>query len=338
LIPGEQLVGTVRPARRSFDGCDWEVLLKTRKLGSFGPEISLVGYGSWEAGGKAWGDNPPDDEVVGAMRSAIDAGVNWIDTAEVYGGGRSEELVGEAVKGNDETLVFTKVAPKPAGSGFHRAGVRSAAEASLGRLEREPIDLLQLHWQDRSIPVEETWEAMASLVEDGLVRWIGLSNFGRELIERCERIRHVDSVQPQFSMLMRSARDELFPFCESNGTGIICYGPLAYGLLTGRFTKDTKFGKNDWRGGGHGVGYYKNLFAPGKFEDNIDKVEELRPVAKGIRVSLPQLALAWAFHQPGVTGVIAGSRSADHVRDNAGAGDVTLAQKDIDEIESVLRR
>jgi aryl-alcohol dehydrogenase-like predicted oxidoreductase len=312
--------------------------VRTRKLGSGGPDISVVGYGSWEAGGMAWGDNPPDDEVLRAMRVAIDAGVNWIDTAEVYGGGRSEELVGEAVTGHDEVLVFTKVAPKPAGSGLHRAGVRSAAEASLGRLGRERIDLLQIHWQDRKIPIEETWEAMASLVEDGLVRWIGVSNFGRKLIERCERIRHVDSLQPQFSMLMRRGRDDLFPFCESNGTGVICYGPLGYGLLTGRFTKDTKFGKNDWRGGGHGVGYYEDLFATGKFEVNVDVVEELRPTAKQIGVSLPQLALAWAFHQDGVTGAIAGSRSADHVRDNAAAGDVTLEEKDLDEIESILAR
>jgi aryl-alcohol dehydrogenase-like predicted oxidoreductase len=216
--------------------------------------------------------------------------------------------------------------------------VRSAAEASLGRLGRERIDLLQLHWQDRKIPIEETWEAMASLVEDGLVRWIGVSNFGRKLIERCERIRHVDSLQPQFSMLMRKGRDDLIPFCDTNGTGVICYGPLAYGLLTGRFTKDTKFGKNDWRGGGHGVGYYKDLFAPGKFEDHIDVVEKLRPTAKQIGVSLPQLALAWALHQDGITGAIAGSRSADHVRDNAAAGDVTLEEKDLDEIESILAR
>ena len=312
--------------------------MRTRKLGSSGSEISVVGYGSWEAGGMAWGDNPPDAEVVAAMHAAIDAGMTWIDTAEVYGGGRSEELVGEALEGHDDVLVFTKVAPKPAGSGFHRAGVRSAAEASLRRLGRDQIDLLQLHWQDRRVPIEETWEAMASLVEDGLVRWIGLSNFGRELIERCETIRHVDSLQPHFSMLMHQGGDDLFTFCESNGTGVICYGPLAFGLLTGRFTKETKFAKNDWRGGGHGIGYYKDLFAPGKFEDNINTVEELRPIAERIGVSLPQLALAWALHQTGVTGVIAGSRSADHVRDNAGAADVTLDQKDLDDIESILQR
>jgi aryl-alcohol dehydrogenase-like predicted oxidoreductase len=313
-------------------------LVRTRRLGSSGPEISVVGYGSWEAGGMAWGDNPPDAEVVGAMRAAVDAGMTWIDTAEVYGGGLSEELVGEAIEGYDDVLVFTKVAPKPAGSGFHTKGVRAGAEAGLRRLRRDRIDLLQLHWQDSKVPIEETWEAMATLVEDGLVACIGVSNFGRKLIERCEAIRHVDSLQPHFSMLMRKGADELFPFCESNGTGVICYGPLAFGLLTGRFTKDTKFGSNDWRGGGHGIGYYKDLFAPGKFEDNIDRVEELRPIATRIGVSLPQLALAWVLRQPVVTGVIAGSRSADHVRDNAGAAGVTLDQSDLDDIESILQR
>jgi aryl-alcohol dehydrogenase-like predicted oxidoreductase len=285
----------------------------------------------------AWGDNPPDRVVLEAMHAAIDAGVSWFDTAEVYGGGRSEELVGKAIAGNDRVLVFTKVAPKPAGSGLDRKGVRSGAEGSLRRLGRERIDLLQLHWPGR-VPIEETWEAIAALVDDGLVRWLGVSNHGTDLIERCERIRHVDSVQPHFSMLRRKGRDDLFPFCESNGTGIICYGPLAYGLLTGRFTKETTFGKDDWRGGGHGVGYYEQLFAPGKFEGNIDKVDELRPLAERIGVSLAQLALSWALHQTGVSGVIAGSRSAAHVRDNAGAGDITLEQKDLDEIDSVLAR
>jgi aryl-alcohol dehydrogenase-like predicted oxidoreductase len=216
--------------------------------------------------------------------------------------------------------------------------VRKGAEASLRRLGRDRIDLLQLHWQDSKVPIEETWEAMATLVEDGLVHCIGVSNFGRKLIERCEAIRRVDSLQPHFSMLMRKGANELFPFCESNGTGVICYGPLAFGLLTGRFTKDTKFGSNDWRGGGHGIGYYNALFAPGKFEDNIDRVEELRPIATRIGVSLPQLALAWVLRQPGVTGVIAGSRSADHVRDNAGAAGVSLDQSDLDDIESILQR
>jgi aryl-alcohol dehydrogenase-like predicted oxidoreductase len=135
--------------------------MRMRKLGSSGPEISVVGYGAWEAGGMAWGSNPPDEETLAAMDAAFDAGITWVDTAEVYGGGRSEELVARAVAGRD-VLVFTKVAPRPAGSGFDADGVRAGAEASLRRLGRDVIDVLQLHWPDREIAVEETWEAMAA--------------------------------------------------------------------------------------------------------------------------------------------------------------------------------
>jgi aryl-alcohol dehydrogenase-like predicted oxidoreductase len=305
-------------------------------LGREGPSISVVGYGAWEAGGMAWGPNPPVEQTIAAMRAAIEAGVNWMDTAEVYGGGRSEELVGRALEGTHDVMVFTKVAPAPAGSGFDAAGVRKAAEGSLERLARGTIDLLQLHWPDDSTPVEETWEAMASLVEEGIVSHIGVSNFGRKLIERCERVRHVDSLQPPFSMLRREGRGDLFEFCAHNGTGIICYGPLAYGLLTGAFTTETTFSDDDWRGGGHGMRAYDILFAPGKFEQSLAVVEELKPVAARIGVSLAQLALAWALHQQGVTGVIAGSRSPEHVQDNAGAGSVELSQNDLDEIERII--
>ena len=310
--------------------------MRRERLGREGPSISVVGYGAWEAGGMAWGPNPPDDQTISSMKVAIESGINWIDTAEVYGGGRSEELVGRALEGTHDVMVFTKVAPRPAGSGFDSSGVRAAAEKSLGRLGREVIDLLQLHWPDRATPVEETWEAMSSLVEDGLVRHIGVSNFERELIERCERIRHVDSLQPPFSMLRREGRNDLFEFCAANGTGIICYGPLGYGLLTGAFSRETKFSEDDWRGGGHGIGAYETLFAPGKFEHSLDFVDALRPIAGRIGISLAQLALAWALHQKGVTGVIAGSRSAEHMRDNAGGGSVELSQDDLEEIEKVL--
>jgi aryl-alcohol dehydrogenase-like predicted oxidoreductase len=309
--------------------------MRTQRLGSMGPEISVIGFGAWEAGGMAWGPNPPDRQTIDAIGSALDAGVTWIDTAEVYGGGRSEELVGAALDGRD-ALVFTKVAPKPAGSGFHAAGVRAAANKSLERLGRESLDLLQLHWPDRSTPVEETWEAMAGLVEDGLVKHIGVSNFNRAQIERCEAIRHVDSLQPHFSMLHRDGRDDLFPFCLDNGTGILCYGPLGYGLLTGAVTRGTEFGDDDWRGGGHGMGAYAELFAPGVIEKNLAIVDQLRPIADRLDVRLSQLALAWVCHQAGVTGAIAGSRSPEHTRENTGAGDIALERKDLDEIEGVL--
>jgi aryl-alcohol dehydrogenase-like predicted oxidoreductase len=298
----------------------------------------VIGFGTWAAGGKAWGPNPPDEQTVRAMEVALDAGVTWIDTAEVYGGGRSEELVAKAVAGRDDALVFTKVAPSPGGTGFRPEEVRRAAEQSIERLGRDHIDLLQLHWPDpnETVPIEETWGAMAGLVDDGLVRYIGVSNFGRELIERCEKVRHVDSLQPHFSMLFQRGRDDLYPFCAENGTGVIAYGPLAYGLLTGTFTKDTTFSDDDWRGGGHGVGYYKHLFAPDKFEQQIDKVERLRPIAEHLEISLPELALAWVFHQRGVTGAIAGSRSPDHVEENVRAGDIELDETTLEEIDAAL--
>lgn len=311
--------------------------MKMKRLGSDGPEISVVGFGSWEAGGGVWGDRP-DEQSIEAMQAAVDAGMNWIDTAEIYGRGRSEKLVGNALEGRDDVMVFTKVAPRGAGTGFRSQEVRAGAEASLERLRREVIDLYQLHWPDPAIAVEETWEAMVELVEEGSVRWIGVSNFDQDLIERCEKIRHVDSLQPHFSMLHRRAREELFPFCESNGTGIICYGPLAYGLLTGAVTKDTEFADDDWRSGKTGIGYYHQFFAPGVFERNLAIVDALRPIADRLGITLAQLALAWVFHQLGVTGAIAGSRSAEHVRQNAGAGDVELETKDLDEIESILDR
>jgi aryl-alcohol dehydrogenase-like predicted oxidoreductase len=309
--------------------------MRLQRLGSSGPEISVIGFGAWEAGGMAWGPNPPDEQTIDAIRTALDEGVTWIDTAEVYGGGRSEQLVRAALEGRD-ALVFTKVAPKPAGSGFDAAGVRTAANRSLERLGRDVLDLLQLHWPDRSIPVEETWEAMAGLVEDGLVRHIGVSNFDRRLIERCEPIRHVDSLQPHFSLLHREGREDLFRYCAGNGTGIIAYAPLGYGLLTGVITRDTEFGDDDWRGGGHGMGAYDELFAPGVIEKNLDIVDSLKPVADRLGIRLSQLALAWVCHQEGVTGAIAGSRSPEHTRENAGAGDVVLERKDLEEIEAII--
>jgi myo-inositol catabolism protein IolS len=307
-----------------------------QKLGSQGPEISVVGFGAWEAGGGIWGE-VPDDQTIEAMRAAVDAGITWIDTAEVYGRGRSEELVGKALQGLD-ALVFTKVAPESAGTGFRPDQVKEAARKSLERLQRDVIDVYQLHWPDSSVPVEDTWGAMAELVDEGLVRYIGVSNFDRELIERCEKIRHVDSLQPHFSMLHQAGRHRFFPFCKENGTGIIAYGPLAGSLLTGAITMETEFDDSDWRSGkteGQ-AGYFKEFFAPGVKEKNLGKVERLKEIAGRFDASMAQLALAWVFHQTGVTGAIAGSRSPKHVRDNAGAGTIELSADDLAEIDTIL--
>lgn len=308
--------------------------MEMRRLGSDGPEISVIGYGAWEAGSSSWGTDPGEIQVIEAMESGFDAGMNWVDTAELYGQGRSEEIVGKALRRHDEVLVFSKVAP--AGSGLDPAGVRRAAEGSLRRLKRDVLDLYQVHWADSDVDLEKTWDAMARLVEDQLARFVGVSNFGRAEIERCEAIRHVDSLQPQFSLLHRDGIDELLPLCAENGTGVLAYGPLAYGLLTGAITSDTRFGDDDWRSGSMGVGYYQQLFAPEVLGNHLAFVDALQPLAERRKISLAQLALAWVVHQHGVTAAIAGSRSPRHAADNARAGDLSLSADDLGEIDELL--
>lgn len=298
-------------------------------------KISAVGFGTWEAGGGVWGANESDEAVIDAMRAGLDAGITWVDTAEVYGNGRSEELVGRAIEGR-EVFLATKVAPKPSGTGFRAAEVRSACEASLRRLGVDAIDLYQLHWRDDDVPVEETWEAMADLVDDGLVRHIGVSNFDRVLIERCSAIRPVESLQPHLSMLHLGNRD-LARWCGEQGIAVVAYGTLAYGLLTGAIDGDTEFADDDWRSGsGAEMSYYKAMFAPGKLERSLAVVDGLRPVAERLGISIAQLALAWAFHQQGVTSAIVGSRDPRHARENAEAGDVDLDDATLAELEDLL--
>jgi aryl-alcohol dehydrogenase-like predicted oxidoreductase len=314
---------------------DEERCMRKNRLGSKGPEVSVIGFGAWEAGGGSeWGPSPPEEQVLEAIRTVFETGIDWIDTAEVYGRGRSEELVGKAVAGRrDEVRLASKVAPVPGGSGFRAEQVRAACEGSLRRLGTEHLDVYQLHWPDGRTPVEETWAAMASLVDDGLVRFIGVSNFDRDLIARCEAIRHVDSLQQEFSMLELSDR-ELIRWCGEQGTGVLSYSPLAFGLLTGAIGPDERFGGNDVRAGRD----EGSLFAPGNRERNHAVVEALRPVAERLGITLAQLALAWNVAQPGVTGAIAGSRNPDHVRSNAAGGEVVLDEATLDELDAIVSR
>jgi aryl-alcohol dehydrogenase-like predicted oxidoreductase len=313
--------------------------MRSRTLGSSGPELSVIGFGAWEAGsGEEWGNARPDQHAIEAIRAALDAGMNWIDTAEVYGDGHSEEVVGRAVSGlSEDVLVATKVAPDDEGTGFRAEQVAEACRKSLRRLGRDSIDLYQLHWPDESgVPLEETWGAMASLADEGLVRAIGVSNFSRQEIERCEAIRHVDSLQAQLSML-HLENAELIRWCGDNGTGVVCYGPLAFGLLTGAITKDTTFDDSDFRSGVDEWDYWEEMFAPGKFERSLAVVEALRPIADRLGVTIAQLALAWNVSQPGVTAAIAGSRDPEHARSNAAAGDVELDEKTLVELDEAVR-
>ena len=315
--------------------------MQTRRLGREGPEISVVGYGAWEAGGNMWGPNESEQQVVGAVRAAIEVGMTWIDTAEVYGNGRSEELVGTAIAGRRaEVLVFTKVAPKEdggGGSGLRPDGVRGAIRGSLRRLGTDHVDLYQVHWPDSTgVPIEDTWGAMAEIQDQGLARHIGLSNFDRSAIERSEAIRHVDSLQNELSLMHQDDRARLLPWLDEQGTGYLAYGPLGFGMLTGAITRETRFHPSDWRGGSFpGMSDSSEIFAPEARAGWLDKVDRMRPIAERLGTSLSSLALAWVIARRGMTAAIAGSRNADHVRSNAEAGDVNLdadALADLDEI------
>jgi len=313
--------------------------VQTNQLGSQGPALSVIGYGAWEAGGASYGPNESDAAVIAAMRAAIDTGVNWIDTAEVYGKGVSESLVGRAIAGRrDEVVIASKVAPQPNGTGFRPEQVHRACEASLARMDLDVIDLYQLHWpDDQGIPVEDTWGAMAELQEAGHVRWIGVSNFTRGMIERCLAIHHVDSLQQQFSMLNRRDAD-LIGWCGEQGVGVVSYGPLAFGLLTGVIDADTVFPEGDWRGSDDEDDDEDeiNLFSSEHLPRALDTVERLRPVADRLGITLAQLALGWNVRQPGVTSAIAGSRNPAHVRTNAEAGGLQLDDTTIAEIDRLL--
>ena len=274
------------------------------------------------------------------MRAAFDKGVTWVDTAEAYGAGRSEELVGQAIAGRDDVLVCTKVVFQPFGSGLDAAGIRKGAEASLHRLRREAIDLYQLHLPDPAIPVEESWAAMMRLVEAGLVRAIGVSNFPPDLVERCEHIRHVDSVQLHCSLLYREDYQRLLPLCQAQGTGILAYGPLGFGVLAGTMTTHTRFAADDWRSGKVPVPVplYQQIFAPGHFERHLRVVDAVRPIAQRRGLSLAQLALAWVIHQPGITAAIVGARSVSHITEAASASSITLSAQDLADIEAACAR
>ena len=291
----------------------------------------MIGYGAWEAGGTAWGANESDEVVIDAIRAGLDAGIDWIDTAEVYGDGVSELIVGRAIAGRrDELTLATKVAPAPDGSGFTPAQVRSACEKSLGRLGTDRIDLYQLHWPDETgVPLEDTWGAMGDLQVAGLVRHIGVSNFDRGQIEACLAMRHVDSLQPEFSMLVR-ANGDLIRWCGEQGVGVVSYTPLASGLLTGAITTETRFREGDWRGAEQDEGPFSDL------ETSLEIVRRLRPVAERLGCGLAELALAWNVHQPGVTAAIAGSRNPEHVRTNASGGDIELDDVTLKELDTLL--
>jgi aryl-alcohol dehydrogenase-like predicted oxidoreductase len=312
--------------------------MQMRRLGPNGPEMSVVGFGAWEAGGKDWGPNDSDEHAIQAMRAGFEAGMNWIDTAEVYGPHRSEELVGRAVKGRTDVLVFTKVAPEDEGSGFRPEQVKRAIRGSLGRLGLDHVDLYQLHWpDDTGVPIEDTWGAMGDLQDEGLARYIGVSNHDRDLIERCLAVRGVDSVQNEFSLIEQDDRPALLPWLAERGIAYLAYSPLGAGLLTGAMSAGHVFSDNDWRSGRlFDDAEQPEQFRPGAFERNLAKVVRLGKIAERVGTTTATLALRWVIDTAPTTVAIAGSRDPEHARANARAGDLELDAETLAEVDAIF--
>ena len=322
--------------------------LPTRPLGRSGLEITTVGFGAWATGGGGWsfGWGPQDDEAsVAAIHHALARGVNWIDTAAVYGLGHSEEVVGRAVRAlpaKDRPLVFTKCGliwdekqPMVQSKRVLRPeSIRKECEASLKRLGMERIDLYQFHWPDESgTPVEDSWGEMVRLMEAGKVRAIGVSNFSVALLERCEAVRHVDSLQPPFSPVRREVAAAEIPWCAAHGTGVINYSPMQSGLLTERFSEArlAALAEDDWR-------RRAPEFQQPKLGRNLALRDALRPIAEKRKVSVGAVAIAWTLAFPGVTGAIVGARSPEQVDGWLPAATLQLDGGELEAIAAALEQ
>jgi aryl-alcohol dehydrogenase-like predicted oxidoreductase len=322
--------------------------LPKRRLGRTDLDITTVGFGAWAAGGGGWSFawGPQDDAAsVAAIRHALSRGVNWIDTAAVYGLGHSEEVVAQALEGMpaaERPYVFTKcglswdaerpmVLPR---RDLRPESIRRECDASLRRLRVERIDLYQFHWPDEAgTPIEDSWGEMARLAEQGKVRWAGVSNFDVALLERCQAVRQVDSLQPPFSLVRREVAAAEVPWCAARGAGVVAYSPMQSGLLTESFTEErmATLPEDDWR-------RRSPEFQPPRLAANLALRDALKPLAAQRGVGVGALAVAWTLAWPGVTGAIVGARSPEQVEGWIAAAGITLDDAELDAIAEAVRR
>lgn len=312
------------------------VNMKTNRLGNSDLFITSVGFGAWAIGGDGWefGWGQQDDKAsVGAIHRALELGVNWIDTAAVYGMGHSEEVVALALRSwpGPRPYVFTKCGLRWDEQGYvHRSlsadSIRRECEDSLRRLNIDVIDLYQIHWPTEDL--EGGWSTMVQLQKEGKVRWIGVSNFNVEELRQAQKIAPITSLQPPYSLVRREVEEKILPYCRSNGLGVIAYSPMASGLLTGAMTRERVAGlpASDWRS--------RDIeFKEPRLSKNLALVERLREVGQR-HGSLPgQVAIAWVLQNPAVTGAIVGARNAKQVEGNVGATDLHLTDEEIAKIE-----
>ncbi len=320
--------------------------MEYRRLGESELEVPAVIFGAWTIGGWYWG-GADDTESIKAVEKALDLGINCFDTAPAYGFGHSEQILAKAIKGKrSEVIIATKCGLRwdeklgqlhfetRDSSGHVRMVFKNLSkdsivyecEQSLRRLKTDYIDLYQCHWPDEATPLEETMDALMTLREQGKIRAIGVSNFTPRLMERCLMIGDLASHQCKYSLLARDVEKDILPFCMDSKLGVICYGPLGQGLLTGKVTMDRKFSDDDLRE------TFQVWFKPANRRRVIGALERIEPIARKYDGTLAQLAINWVINQPGVTSAIVGARTASQVEENAKAVDFELSGDDLESL------
>ena len=316
--------------------------METRKLGNSDLKIAPVGFGAWAIGGSGWefAWGPQDDkDSIAAIHRALELGVNWIDTAAVYGLGHSEEVVARALKEwrGPRPYVFTKCVMRWNEKGrikkeFGAASIRGECEESLRRLQVKTVDLYQIHWppEDNGPGLEEAWQTLAALQKEGKVRWIGVSNFSAAQIQRAEKIASVTSLQPPYSLIRRKIEEETLPYCQKQGIGVISYAPMASGLLTGAMAREraAALPPDDFR-------TRNPEFREPRLSKNLELVERLRQVGARHGRGPGEVAIAWVLRHPAITGAIVGARNAKQAEGVMRAGELKLTAAEIAEIEGV---
>ena len=318
--------------------------MEYRKFGQTGVDISAIGFGCWEIGG-GYGSIEETD-FIKAINRALEIGINSFDTAEAYGFGASEKSLAKALGSRrKEAVITTKFGvgypDTPNYRDSTRKRVMESIEKSLKALNTDYVDVYLIHWPDRNVPFEEPMRALDDLVKQGKVRAVGLSNFKLNEIEACMKTRRVDVVQYCWNMFDRRMQKEIFPYCRENKIGVMAYGSLAYGMLTGTLSEEKTFEKNDWRskrGQLGNINLFQHLFGPDHFLKNLRAVEELKGVAKRYSKTLPQLALNWTLSNPVISTALVGCRNPGEVDDNAGSLGWKISDADKREIDAIFAK
>lgn len=303
--------------------------------------LTRIGFGAWAIGGGNWQfgwGTQDDNDSIAAIHRALELGVNWIDTAAVYGLGRSEQVVAKALQGRaNKPYIFTKCSmiwdeSREIQRSLKRESVRRELEASLKRLQLDTIDLYQIHWPNPEAEIEEGWETLARLREEGKVRYIGVSNFSVPQMERVARIAPITSLQPPYSLLNRAVEKEILPYCQKHGIGVINYSPMQSGLLTGAMTREriASLPADDWR---RNSAQFKEPY----LSRNLELVELLRAIGNAHGCSAGEVAIAWTLHHPAITAAIVGARNAKQIDGVLGAATLRLEPDEIERIEGFCR-